>query len=565
MRYLSLFSGIEACTVAWHPLGWEPAAFAEFDAFPSKVLAHHYPHVPNLGDVTKITDEQIQALGRIDIVVGGSPCQDLSVAGKRAGLAGARSSLFHEQWRIFDAARRLCGARWLLWENVPGAFSTHGGRDFAVVVNTLAGTRVPVPSDGWGTEGLVLGEQGLVEWCVLDAQWFGVAQRRRRLFVVLDTGDWTSRAPVLLEPESLRGDSAPSRGQREGVAGSVAHSLRAGGFDASEDGTGRGTPLVPAVTGALNHSGGHAVPGNCAQDWNAGMLIPEIANPLTARMHKGINSTCDEGQTMVAFAQNQRDEVRTMDVAGALAGEPGMKQQTFVATPAIAFDTYNQTVTGDTAQTLCSRGDTPGGNAHLVPAIAIRTANTSANGHGVAHEVAHTLDQAQGQAIAFTTEQTPKWNDDQALTLTKQSPTGGGQPQCVAFEEVADPIAANQGKTYTREGCNNFRMSNVAISFKPGSSAQARSIGAEEEVCPSLEAGGGGNNKPAVATAMQVRRLTPRECERLQGFPDNYTRIKVGLRSPEDCPDGPRYKALGNSMAVPVMRWIGRKLMEVTK
>src|SRR5690606_22740797 len=137
---------------------------------------------------------------------------------KRAGLAGERSGLFHRQLRIFHAARHLCGARFLVWENVPGAVSSHGGRDVALVVGAMAGCVVPVPEDGWGTEGLALGEHGLVEWAVLDAQWFGLAQRRRRVFAVLDVGDWSRRPPILLEPDSLRGDSAPSREAGKDVA-----------------------------------------------------------------------------------------------------------------------------------------------------------------------------------------------------------------------------------------------------------------------------------------------------------------------------------------------------------
>ena len=411
MRYLSLFSGIEACTVAWHALGWHPVAFAEVDAFPSAVLAHHYPHVPNLGDVTKITDEQIAALGPIDVVVGGSPCQDLSVAGKRAGLAGARSSLFHHQARIFDAARAHCGARWLLWENVPGAFSTHGGRDFAVVVGALAGCDVDAPADGWQSEGVVLGPKGLVEWAVLDAQWFGVAQRRRRVFVVLDAGNWSDRPPVLLEPDSLRGHSAPRREAGEGIAGSVTqridrggvnseggdnhlipmttHSLRADGFDASEDGTGRGTPLVPAVAMCLNAGAMGRIDGESET------FVP-VAFGWQNSAAQGASASEQHTPTLdkskvpaIAFTQNQRDEVRTMDIAGALASDPGAKQQTY---------------------------------AHV---------------------------------------------------------------------------------------------------------------------------------------GMQVRRLTPRECERLQGFPDDYTLV---THRGKPAADGPRYKALGNSMAVPVMRWIGRQI-----
>jgi DNA (cytosine-5)-methyltransferase 1 len=195
MRYLSLFSGIEAASVAWEPLGWQCVGVAEIEPFPCALLAHHYPDVPNLGSVTEITDEQIAALGPIDIVVGGSPCQDLSVAGKRAGLAGARSGLFHEQLRIFHAARTLCGARWLLWENVPGAFSSHRGRDFAVVVGEMAGAEFGVPRNGWRNTGVAVGSNGCVEWRTLDAQYVrvesharAVPQRRRRVFALLDTG-----------------------------------------------------------------------------------------------------------------------------------------------------------------------------------------------------------------------------------------------------------------------------------------------------------------------------------------------------------------------------------------
>ena len=209
MRYLSLFSGIEAASVAWLPLGWTCVGVAEIDPFPCAVLAHHYPDVPNLGSVVDITDAQIAALGPIDIVVGGSPCQDLSVAGKRAGLAGERSGLFHQQLRIFHAARHFCGARFLLWENVPGAFSSNRGLDFAVVAGAMAGCRLPVPEIGWGTEGVALGEHGLLEWAVLDAGRFGLPMRRRRLFGLLDAGDWCSRRPVLLDRAATRQCECP--------------------------------------------------------------------------------------------------------------------------------------------------------------------------------------------------------------------------------------------------------------------------------------------------------------------------------------------------------------------
>jgi DNA (cytosine-5)-methyltransferase 1 len=240
MRYLSLFSGIEAASVAWEPLGWECVALSEIDRHASLVLAHRYPSVPNLGDVIKITDDRIKALGPIDLVVGGSPCQDMSIAGKRKGLAGARSRLFHEQMRLFHVARKHCGARFLLWENVAGAFSSHKGRDFAQVVASMAGLdHVDPPSHGWGTEGCAVGEHGLLEWGTLDAQWAGVPQRRRRVFALLDTGDWSGRSPILLEPHSLRGDTPPSREKGQAVAALTANGVGTCGADDNRAQAGR--------------------------------------------------------------------------------------------------------------------------------------------------------------------------------------------------------------------------------------------------------------------------------------------------------------------------------------
>ena len=235
MRYLSLFSGIEAASVAWESLGWEPVAFAEFEDFPKAVLAHHYPDVPDLGDVTQITEEQIKTLGHIDIIVGGSPCQDLSIAGKRAGMKNddgttTRSGLFDEQMRIFEIARKYCGARYCLWENVPGAFSSNNGNDFAYVLGSLVGGSVPVPPDRWKNSGVAISGDGrrLVEWRVLDAQYFGVPQRRRRIFALLDTGAWWSRQPFLFEQDSSFRNFAESgvegEGTAEGAEGSVGES-----------------------------------------------------------------------------------------------------------------------------------------------------------------------------------------------------------------------------------------------------------------------------------------------------------------------------------------------------
>lgn len=233
LRYLSLFSGIEAATVAWKPLGWEAVAFAQYEPgdniqFPSKVLQHHYPDVPNLGDVTKITEEQVKALGHIDLVVGGSPCQDLSVAGLRRGLVNkdgslTRSGLFDYQMQIFEWARRNNGCEWMLWENVPGAFSSNEGNDFGYILGSMVQRDVPVPKDGWKNSGVCVSESGdrIVEWRVLDAQYFGVPQRRRRVFALLRAGAWGGDPPVLFESESMRRDSEKSERKGEGPTSSL--------------------------------------------------------------------------------------------------------------------------------------------------------------------------------------------------------------------------------------------------------------------------------------------------------------------------------------------------------
>lgn len=352
MRFLSLFSGIEAASCAWLPLNWTCVGVAENEPFPSAVLHHHYPDVPNLGDVTKIQQQDIQALGKIDLVVGGFPCQDVSVAGKRKGLKNAdgtstRSGLFFDAMRIIEWAQ----PRWTLVENVPGLFSSNGGCDFAAVVGELAGVRLDVPREGWGTAGFALGGKGLVEWRVLDAQFFGLAQRRNRVFIIRDSGDWSSRLPILLERESLRWNPPSRRETREGTAERVAPSIGA---------SGRGT---------------------------------------------------------------------------ARAGE------------------------------------------------------------------------SRGQDCAIPIQELGK----------RQS---GGPNEGVGHGAAGDPMFTLQS-------------------------------GAVHGVC--------------VASVSAVRRLTPTECERLQGFPDGYTAIPWRGKPAEQCPDGPRYRALGNCMAVPVMRWIGEQIALIEK
>lgn len=243
LRYLSLCSGIEAASVAWEPLGWEPIGFCEIEAFPSAVLAHRFPSVPNYGDMTQLEGRN---LGTVDIVVGGTPCQGFSIAGKRGGLADERSGLAMHFVRIVSDIR----PKWIIWENVPGVFSTNGGRDFGTFVRALA-------------------ECGYhLAWRVLDAQFFGVPQRRRRIFVVGHLGDWRHPATVLFESESLCGNFAPCRHT------TAATTARA----ASGSGTSRGTARV---TQSLTHSFGcGGADDNRAQ---GGFYIPVV--PRLRRLH----------------------------------------------------------------------------------------------------------------------------------------------------------------------------------------------------------------------------------------------------------------------------------------
>jgi len=294
LRYLSVCSGIEAASMAWAPLGWQPAAFAEVEKFPSAVLAHHWPQVPNMGDMTRYESWD---LGAIDLLVGGTPCQSFSVAGLRKGLHDPRGGLM---LTYLEIARRF-GPRWLVWENVPGVLSSHGGRDFGAFLGALGALGY-----GWA-------------YRVLDAQWFGVAQRRRRVFVVANLGDGTAAAKVLFERESVCRNPAPSREAGERVAGDAAGGAgdgRRGGHDMSLAGTlgrrgvrshteldGHGA-YVPETVGTLS-DGAHNGGGLTAKMPTRAAYSPALANPLTARMGKGINTTLDEGQTAIVEGRHE--------------------------------------------------------------------------------------------------------------------------------------------------------------------------------------------------------------------------------------------------------------------
>lgn len=410
MRYVSTFSGIEAATAAWEPLGWEPLAFCEVDAFPSAVLAERYPGVPNLGDVREVDWSEFR--GSADVVVGGSPCQSFSVAGRREGLAGA-SGLMFEYVRCVREVR----PRWFVWENVPGALSVERGEAFRCLLREM-------DELGYG-----------LAWRVLDSQFFALAQRRRRVFVVGHLGDGRA-AEVLFEPESLRRDHPTSREKRAQLA-------RAAGIGAA----GACWGIAGNVVGREGEAGGHML-GVADADEN------------------GMFSLTTADRHAVAFAANQRGEARLQGGDGDVFG-------------------------------------------------AIPTAWSGKQAQGVV--------EARAYGTAYK---------------------AGAKAGSLPFDEELHPTLS----------ASRHDASVVCLADDSAKAA------VDEDMCGSLKVGGA---PPTIGTKHEVRRLTPRECERLQGFPDDWTRIPWRGKPAEECPDAPRYKALGNSMAVPVMRWIGERIAKV--
>ncbi|QPO91387.1 phage N-6-adenine-methyltransferase [Enterobacter hormaechei] len=413
MKYGSVCSGIEAASKAWEPLGWKPAWFSEIEPFPSAVLAHHWPEVTNLGDMTKIADAvRAGEVEAPDVLVGGTPCQAFSIAGLREGLSDDRGQLtlsYVELANAIDAKRRERGEpeAIIVWENVPGVLSSKDNA-FGCFLAGLAGESSELqPAGGkWTHAGCVSGPERVIAWRVLDAQFFGVAQRRRRVFVVASARKGFDPAAVLFELDSVRRDSAPRRETQKAVAALTARGVGTCGADDNQ-----------AQAGHLIAFGG----GNTAG-------------------HIDVATACTAHGTRLDF------DTETFAVHG----------------------TQDQ----DTNR-----------------------------------ELAHTLGRNNGQENAIVTE---------PFTL------------------------AIRGRS-------------------EGSTVEVRNDGTANALL-TPNGGRAGMGVGAIGWGMQVRRLTPIECERLQGFPDNHTLISWRGKDAAECPDGPRYKAIGNSMAVPVMRWIGERI-----
>jgi DNA (cytosine-5)-methyltransferase 1 len=538
IRYLSVCSGIEAASVAWHPLGWTPVAFAEIEKFPSQVLAHHYGSnlpgqplshnaPPNLGDITKF--KEWPDLGTVDLLVGGTPCQSFSVAGLRAGLADPRGNLALTYLAIADRYR----PRILLWENVPGVLSSNGGRDFGSILGGMVEL-------GYG-----------VAYRVLDAQYVrvdglerAVPQRRRRVFVVGYIGDWRRAAAVLFDAASLRGDPPPRRQTREAVAGTLSAST--GGSDENDAVNGRQTAVhVDEIARCV--TAGYSQRIDAETENFVASHSTEAPPPLTSNPYGDHESR--EG-LLVAHS---------LRASGYDASENGTGR----GTPIVPVDLANAII-GDGVSGTLERAQSKGNRGQAI-AFAIQERAVSENaaagpdGIGVKEGSAYILEARQvPQAIAFDTTQitSPTNRNKPEAGGTGHPLAAQGHPPAIAWtarqddfspKEVAPPLDRDQGT--------------VAVAFDlRGREGGAMPEGPHDTA--NLRSPSGGSSRSYVAETWAVRRLTPLECERLQAFPDGYTAVSYRGKP---AADGPRYQALGNSMAVNCMRWLGRRIEMVER
>ena len=561
IRYISLFSGVEACSVAWHHMdNWLPQVFAEFDEFPSAVLKHQFPHVPNVGDVTKHDWKQYK--GQIELIVGGSPCQSFSVAGKRLGLDDPRGNLALHFLRIVDEIRPT----WFLFENVPGLLSSDDGRDFAAFLRQ-------VEEIGYGCA-----------YRVLDAQYFGVPQRRRRVFVVghID-GDWRRAAAVLFEPEGLSGNP-PTRNTTRQDASTDA------GLGTSSSGrywNGRG------ITNTLTAKGDDDRMPDKGRFH--GVVVPDVAGTVDTHMGRKLSNQDTHNGLLLPVAVDLFNQLETGDVHCALRtagghGAPAVMQTPWRMAKAPMskddFARWEQSESHPTLNTFAGQNET-----RLQAAVTVEATTFDARGNGEGDVVNTLVGDHQSRVTDYT-----------ALALQEGSVWGADLSQKAEgigmAEEVANTVAPG-----THPGHGNHVIQPAVIdraAFNQGKNAVYDPHIKEEETMPTLVARGphavgqpvhsfdstfGGQSNvfdqhtpplkvgsglgipspPAVTQELAVRRLTPIECERLQGFPDNWTQIPWKGKPQEKCPDGPRFKCMGNSMAVPVMRWIGEGIEMVNR
>ncbi|WP_367237230.1 DNA (cytosine-5-)-methyltransferase [Pseudomonas sp. Rh2] len=477
ITYGSVCSGIEAATEAWHPLGWLADWYAEIEPFPCAVLAYHYPETPNHGDMTRLAAMVLS--GKIpapEVLVGGTPCQAFSVAGMREGLNDPRGALTIKYVELLDAIDHVRTMRGepeavCTWENVPGVLSDKGNA-FGCFLGALVGEseELQPPGGKWKDAGCVYGPTRTAAWRILDAQYFGLAQRRRRVFVVASARAGFDPLEVLFEREGMRRDTPPRRGEGQGAAGTITAST--GGVDDND-----------ARDGRLTAFGGNNTAGPI-----------DVAPARNACASASASGRMDfESEAFIVSG--------TLQANGKAAGSA--TQQDAESGMLVVHGTQDPCVIDDQAFALGRNSGQE--NALLAFSCKDQGADTG--------EITHTL-----KAGGFD---------------ASEDGTGRGQPI------VAHAIQAG------------------ALRENPSSGPDG--VGVQADHAYTLEARA---EVQAVQANAQVRRLTPRECELLQGFTGDHTRIPYRGKSADECPDGPRYKAIGNSKAVFVVRWIGQRIQQ---
>ncbi|MCE0912016.1 MULTISPECIES: DNA cytosine methyltransferase [Pseudomonas] len=545
ITYGSVCSGIEAATVAWHPLGWRAEWYAEIEPFPCAVLAHHYPATPNHGDMTRLAAMVLS--GKIpapEVLVGGTPCQAFSVAGMREGLADPRGALTIKYVELLDAIDHVRTKRGqpeatCLWENVPGVLSDKGNA-FGCFLGALVGEseELQPPGGKWKDAGCVYGPTRTVAWRILDAQYFGLAQRRRRVFVVASARAGFDPLEILFEREGVRRDTPPRRGEGQDLAGRA--------------------PFGPAL--------------QCGCGWVFGVALGQYGCP---------NCEGDEGPAVEVLAgvpayggHSLQSDVAQAATLTAKDTRLDMESETFCIAPTITGGArksggYSHDDIPMVAGTLQANGRAAGS----------ATQQDAENGmlvvHGtqdpdVLHDLVHPLGRNSGQEnalLAFSCKDHGADAGDLAPTLRAMNhnashPNAGGQVAVCITGEITHTLKA-EGFDASEDGTGRGQpivahaIQAGALRENPASGPDG--VGVQADHAYTLEARA---EVQAIQANAQVRRLTPRECEWLQGFPGDHTLIPYRGKPADDCPDGPRYKAIGNSKAVFVVRWIGRRIQQ---
>lgn len=556
MNYASVCDGIGAVHCAWQPLGWRCEWTSEIDAFPSAVVEQRWGFV-NRGDMTLFKEWDDGA--SIDLLVGGTPCQSFSVAGLRKGLHDPRGGLMLTFLEIAQRHR----PRWLVWENVPGVLSSNGGRDFGAFLGALGELGY-----GWA-------------YRVLDAQWFGVAQRRRRVFVVGCLGDERRAAAVLFESESVRRDNPPSRAKGEGATAATS--------------SGAGRSGEPIWRGGDQANSEHCIGHAGTLKWDKGQQGGIVAMPCVidrAAFNQGQNAQYDpqigESDLMSSLVARGPHAVLPQAFYSTESRcdgipEPGVSPPLKVGSngggqpPAVAFTKSKRAqsttddeswVPGDVAPTFnCfDQGDT------RATTVVVRDCAATI-GQRMRGQDDACADNLQVVAFANRTRdgiKVPEVMKDGVTPALTNSGDGGRSdavnvvvPRPVAFAQNQLGEVRTNGDVMGTVNTNQNASGRNTPMVMQGVGVDFQNCAATADVCGTLMGEAqrkGGEAGHGVMAAMAVRRLTPRECERLQGFPDDYTAIEYRKKP---AADGPRYKALGNSMAVPVMRWIGERIAMV--